>query len=426
MKRAAMAGMFVSALLSAGCGAAGHANATAPTGTLRESSTPTVEASAAASPSSTPAPSLTPPPTSEPTPTPTTTATGPPPVVPANLVIAADRLFFPSGDDTLELINGSGKVIATDTVPSSAPPWSVPGDGPWWVGFGPTGIFIDTSSGSLSALEPDGKVHALENIGAIPLEEMSGLAESPDGAQWIYSVVTWNSGYSESTSRLYVGSAGSSPRLVATLTRADSAGGGYAVLRWDATGVLLGTALQNVGGAGPFISEGYEFESVVQLDPSTGAISAPLTSSCRFSDVASDGTIACVSGTSIKVLHPDGTVTAIEASGRAVGRVAFAGDSSTLTYCVANDTSDGSWADTLYVVDLDAGTPVPKALSATNGLGNIIEGADAAAWTDVVSGQTLVATTDQNDPVATLINLNGGGTQSLGSVSAILGVLSPA
>ena len=236
----------------------------------------------------------------------------------------------------------------------------------------------DDSTRGLDLLGVDGALHALATLDTAP----AGVADSPDGQSLVYSLVSW-SGAGQSTgpiatSRIYVLAYGGAPRLVATLSRPNGTGaprgaylGGYRVLRWDAAGVLLGSDPTGVGGYGPFIGEGYGLSTVVRLDPTTGSVSSPLTPGCRFSDVAGDGTTACVSGSAIEVRSPSGSTRTIDTGAKWVGDVAFTSDSSSLTFSTAiypqGEASSVGWFDHLFVVHLGGGLPAPRELTPPEG-----------------------------------------------------------
>ena len=170
----------------------------------------------------------------------------------------------------------------------------------------------------MERLEANGELRFLNSAPPIGQSRVTATAESPDGACWAYSVVVSPETMGgDVTSRIYVGTLGANPRLIATLIRSNREGGGYRVLRWDRAGVLLGTDPQNVGGAAPFIGEAYALGSVVRLDPGTGKmLSAVCSGQGGFGDVAADGTEACRSGTDVIIVHPDNSTTTISNSQR--------------------------------------------------------------------------------------------------------------
>jgi hypothetical protein len=259
---------------------------------------------------------------------------------------------------------------------------------------------------------------------------VAGAAESPDGKRWLYSVVTY-SGSGEATSRLYTGEIHSTPRLVATLSRPNYANrlylGGYRVLRWEPGGVLLGTRPINVGGAGPFIAEGYALSNVVWFDPAAGSVSPPITCQGhgRFGDVAPDGSEACAAAASVVVVGPNGSVTTIANSETTVGQLAFVGGSSWLTWCATNGaTSTGpggaGWHDTLYSANLNTAQPSGTVLEAAAN-----QSCEHAFGLDKVVDSTTIAELTGESPATSLslVNVSTGQVRVVGPAEEIVGVL---
>jgi hypothetical protein len=340
----------------------------------------------------------------------------------APFVAVLSNTNYPVSDgDVLEIAGPNGGAVKE------------PAGGPPSVGYGRGGVYLFDATGTLSRLQPDGQIRRLEQIPGLEACQISGWAESPDGTQWIYSVVSWDSS-EVATSRLFVGSPGAAPKQVAILTRPDFVAGryrgGYRVLRWDRAGVLLGTDPTGVGGAGPFIEEGYGLASVVRLNPDTGTISAPLTSSCQFADVAPDGTLACVhrgsTGADIEVIHPDGTAVTITTGADFAGEVAFVGGSSALTYSTAryNNADPNLWIDTIYVVQLGPGASNPHAVTVPNGVSVMNE--FSLAFHKVVDGDKIIVSTGTDitqQPVVYLIDVATGKAIAIVLADGVLGAL---
>jgi hypothetical protein len=214
-----------------------------------------------------------------------------------------------------------------------------------------------------------GLTGAPEIIGQVTLTNQFddvSFAVSPSGECWILSDTSYDSN-GDGSSRLYVAVDGASPTLLTTLTRPATLnggfGGGYRVLRWDPSGVLLGTDPTGVGGAGPFLNDEYTLATVVRLDPLTVTLSPPLCASGRFGDVAPDGTVACLTGegsdAEILVTLPQGSPSSIATGIKLAGHVQFVGGSSLLTYCTSdeNPAADGAgWTEELWTVDLGTST----------------------------------------------------------------------
>lgn len=328
----------------------------------------------------------------------------------------------------VHIVDLTGKLVAS--APLSA------ATGVTVAGVGSHGVYLAGPGHQLSRLEVNGKVHSLESTPAGDAGELAGLAESADGSQWAYSLVSFaNDAAMTATTRVYVASTGSSPRVVAQLKRADltNAGaseryaGGYAVLRWDSAGLLLGSRPTGVGGVGPFISESYGLDNVVRLDPGTGQTSPRLSpTGCRFGDVAPDGTVACLSSGGITVAGAAGSSATVAVPGlqsdHPAGAIAFVGGSGTVVYEVAtfSDAAQPTWGDALMVARASGGglssTTVPGSLNS--------RGENGRAWSDVVDANTVAVIVGPADgPKLALLAVNSATMVTLGPADAIDGVM---
>jgi len=321
----------------------------------------------------------------------------------------------------VEVLSISGTVL--NTAAAATYPVTVPVP----VGVGQAGIYLyDESSGKLTVL---GKSGAAQDLGTItPTGGWNGadsisLAESPNGQCWVFALNSYGTNQ-EATSQIYVGGTGVAPALVTTLTRSNTAGGGYQALRWDASGVLLGADPTGVGGAGPFISEGYSLSAVVRMDPQTWALSSPLCSSGRFADEAADGTLACLTGvgtdTKILVSPPGGSTTTIDTGSDTTGVVAFVGGSSFLTYCTSAAASSG-WSEALLSVALGGSNPSPATLI-PDSAGDDFDG--SLAWFRLVGTTSVAEILGGSGPTSLAeVNLTTGQATDIAPADSLLGVL---
>jgi hypothetical protein len=255
------------------------------------------------------------------------------------------------------------------------------------------------------------------------------LAESPSGTCWVFSAVSYDAS-ANATTELWIGGPGiSPPSLVTTLTRPNTVNGGvaggYQALRWDPSGVLLGSYPTGVGGAGPFIGESYSFGLVVSMDPATGQLSAPLCSSGKFAGEAADGSVACLTGLNtdakIVVTKPGGATTTVDTGSASAGQVAFVGGSSQLTYCtsVVDNSATYGWAENLLSVTLGG---APKTLISA-APGSQLEG--PFAWNKIVGANSIVEL-GGTYPSTSLVEVNlstGAQTAPIAPAASILGVL---
>lgn len=401
MKRSGLGGIAVLALVLTSCGST-H-------------TTPTASATTSSSPSSTTTPAPTP------TPTPLADCATPP----AGGTPAAWGFGVIKGSEV--------EVVGTDgTVLNTAPRGGYGSTAPVEVGVGQAGVyFYDESTGDLSVLGKSGPAQVLGDVtpaGGWNTVDNISLAESPSGACWAFAVASYDASQ-VATSQIYVGGTGIPPTLVTTLTRPNmvngAAAGGYQVLRWDATGVLLGSYPTGVGGAGPFIDESYSFAIVVRLDPATGTVSAALCSSGQFADEATDGSIACLSGlgsdAKIAVTKPGGATTTVDTGSDSAGEVAFLGGTSAeLTYCTAATVSSPTyyWIENLLAVQLGSS---PTTLIQGNTTGGL-EG--PYAWFKLVGGTSIAEIQGASGSTELVeVNFNTGQTTTLAPADSLLGVL---
>jgi hypothetical protein len=402
--------LTVVALLVSACG-------TTHTLTATNTSEPSATGSATTVTSATATPTLAPAPPC---------ATSAQPAPPSTLAgtIAIERYHQPSDPNAewdLDVITTQGTVISHTTLNSS---------NPQPVGVGAHGVYIyDGTAGKMERLEANGVVRFLNSA---PVSEggVTSAAESPDGACWVYSVEREETMGGDVTSKIFVGTLGASPRLVATFTRPDGGPtgyrGGYRVLRWDAAGVLLGTDPHNVGGAGPFIRDDYYLASAVRLDPAAGKVLSVICGAQGgFGDVAADGTEACRSGNNVIVVHPDGSITTATNSQK-TGQVAFVAGSSTLTYCTttgllaSTPTRPSNWRNTLYAATPTGAQATERRLVTDDQPFCDID----FAFTKVVDGNTLAELSGLPGQASlVLVNLITGQVTPVAPAIEVVGVL---
>jgi hypothetical protein len=375
-----------------------------------------------ASPKTHPANTGTPAPTATPSPT-ASQPTGP---LAACLTAPSGGTLAPWGfgvtkGSQVEVLSTNGTVL--NTAAAATYPITVPVP----VGAGQAGVYLyDESSGELTVL---GKSGAAQDLGTItPTGGWNGadtisLAESPNGQCWVFVVNSYDTNQ-VATSQIYAGGTGVAPTLVTTLTRSNTAGGGYQALRWDVSGVLLGTYPTGVGGAGPFIGEGYSLSTVVRMDPQTGALSPPLCSSGRFADKAADGTLACLTGvgtdTKILVTTSGGSTTTIDTGSDTAGLVSFVGGSSVLTYCTSAAASSG-WTEALLSVALGGSSPSPTTLIPASA-GDEFDG--SLAWFRLVGTTSIAEILGGSGPTSLAeVNLSTGQQTTIAPADSLLGVL---
>jgi hypothetical protein len=328
----------------------------------------------------------------------------------------------------VEVLGTSGAVLNTAPL----------GDGytltePVTVGVGQAGVyFYDESTGALSVLGKSGAAQNLAQIspsgGWSAGDNAISLAESPNGECWAFSLVTYSASQ-VATSQIYVGGTGITTTLVDTVTRANTvngaAAGGYQILRWDASGLLLGTQPTGVGGGGgPFIDDGYSLATAARLDLQTATLSGPLCSGGQFADEAADGTVACLVGldtdTKIVVTKPGGSTTTLDTGSAEVGQVAFGGGSSLLTYCTGGPPADGAdFTENLMTAQLGGSTPSTTTLI-SGSPGSTLEG--PWPWYKL-AGSSPPSMVEIQGSDLVQVNLATGQTTTVAPAASVLGVL---
>jgi hypothetical protein len=347
---------------------------------------------------------------------------GPPPASASSAgpIIAVET---DSDPQEVELVDVDGDVL------NQTPVVSVTTDGFSAVGQGPDGVYLyDVDTGELALLGLTGPLQELAQFTPMNNPDGVSLAVSPSGQCWILSDTSWASDGS-ATSELHVGVDGQPPVLLTTLTRGTGPGGGfgggYQVLRWDQSGVLLGTDPTSVGGAGPFLGESYSLATVVRLAPVSGAVSPSLCPNGQFGDVAADGTMACLTGQGsdarIVVTRTDGSTTTIDTGMEDAGQIGFVGGSSLLTYCTSAGWNGDAWTTNLLVVQLGAQTPSPKTLSSGDGAG---QNESSYPWYKLVNGTSIVELGVESGAWSlAMISLSTGQTTTVAPAGIVLGVL---
>jgi hypothetical protein len=407
MQRSLIGGFATLVLVLASCGAGSHAPSATTTPPTRS---PSPAATIEASPTSTPAAPGT---LASCVGSPSASSSSAGPIIAVQIAASA-----------VELVDTRGDVLNKTAIEPYA--------GLTPVGQGPDGIYLYTqSTGDLQLLGLSGPLQTLAEVTpTTAFGDDFSLAASPNGQCWILSDTSYDSNLN-GTSKLDVGfNGGGAPLLLTTLTRpatADGGSPGYRVLRWDSSGVLLGSDPTGVGGGGPFIGEGYSLGGVVRLNPLTGTTSAPLCTGGRFGDVAPDGTLACLTGPNsdaqIIVTSSDGSTTTIDTGMPFAGQIGFVGESSLLTFCTSSDvsTADGGWTTNLLVVQLKGQAPAQDTLSSGDGPG---QNESSYAWLKLLDGTSIVETRgDSGSSSLVMIDLTTGQTTTIAPADSILGVL---
>ena len=135
---------------------------------------------------------------------------------------------------------------------------------------------LPAALGTVASLPADG-----------PDELVRGLVLSPDGTRWLYASVVQH-GDGTLTSRIHLGGIGRSDRVVVERT---AEGRAVQPVAWTAGGAVVGDEPVGIGG---YILFRRTFGPTSLLDLDSGALQPLTPESCAFSDLAADGSVACV------------------------------------------------------------------------------------------------------------------------------------
>ena len=232
------------------------------------------------------------------TPSPSASATSPTsPLAGVVIVIAEPQAFpLPGQVITVRLLRPDGTERNHFIVP----------DGYSVVAASGSRIFI-LGQGLLKALGPDGVSADLGALGS----DTQGVVVSPDGNRWLWSSARF--GYDTISSAVHLGGIATAPKIVEQSTEVARALRPFA---WTSRGVFIEHGAVGIGG-------------YILFSPATGAVDrldadrqtvAPLarTGDCAFSDLSSDGTIACFPSSdlhSLALLFADGHRLSVSLSG---------------------------------------------------------------------------------------------------------------
>ncbi len=114
-----------------------------------------------------------------------------------------------------------------------------------------------------------------------------GLVISPDGRSWLFASVVQH-GDGTITSRIHRGGAGEADRVVIERT---APGRALQPVAWTTGGVVVGDEPVGIGG---YVLFRRTFGPTSLLDLDSGALHPLTAEACAFSDLAADGTVACV------------------------------------------------------------------------------------------------------------------------------------
>ncbi len=191
-----------------------------------------------------------------------------------------------------------------------------------------------------------------------------GLVVSPDGRRWLYSTVVQHDDGTV-TSRLHLGGAGGPDRV---LTERTAPGRALEPVAWTAGGAVVGDEPLGIGG---YVLFRRTFGPTSLLDVDSGRLSPLTAESCAFSDLAADGTLACVVGgregpndggaVTLRIVPRSGPAVEVRlgASERQAGAAYFDPDGRWVSLASSPATGDASEPVTDVLVDRRDGSVHP-------------------------------------------------------------------
>jgi hypothetical protein len=269
------------------------------------------------------------------------------------LIAVLDRPFG-AAPNTLRLLQPDGAVVAETALDPDAEAIAVAGP-----------RLLVAGAGRLTAVERDGTTTTLPTLpGDAEADLVRGLVASPDGTSWLWSSVAQAPG-GVADSRLSLGGASSPATL---LVERREPGTALQPVAWTAGGPVVSEEPLGIGG---YVLFRRTFGAAGLLDVADRTVHPLTGAGCAFSDLAADGTMACVSD-GREGPHGDAPVTlhvlrggrsllslALPASVRQAGAAFFRPGGGALTLAMSPALGEGQERIETDLVDLASGTRHP-------------------------------------------------------------------
>ena len=221
-------------------------------------------------------------------------------------------------------------------------------------------LVLVAGNGSLHVYAADGTpAAALSLPGASSQSLVRGLAGDPTGTRWLWATVTQSGGTAASS--VYAAGPGTAPALVASSSAPGSA---LQPLAWTAGGAVLSDEPLGIGG---YVLFRRTFGATSLLDLASHG-TRPLTdAACAFSDLAADGSLACVldgreapndgGPVTLRITRPGKAAVsvALPASVNQAGAALFSPDASTLTLATSPALGEGGEQISMELVNTATG-----------------------------------------------------------------------
>jgi hypothetical protein len=279
-------------------------------------------------------------------------------------------------------------------------------------------LVLVAGGGRLHVYAADGSSAAAVSLpGATPESLVRGLAGDPTGTHWLWASVVQSAG--AATSTVYAAGPGTAPSTVASSTAPGSAA---QPLAWTAGGPVLSDEPLGIGG---YVLFRRTFGPTSLLDLGTRT-TRPLTDSgCAFSDLAADGSLACVldgreapndgGPVTLRITRPGRPPLSIALPGAVAqaGAAFFSPDARSLTLATSPALGEGAEQISMEMVDTASG--------ARRGFGPA--GLMPVAW--LADGRVVAVRLPgvAGGDVGTYAVDGGGDTTLLSTASTVIGVL---
>jgi hypothetical protein len=322
----------------------------------------------------------------------------------ATPLVAVLEAPFGSVPNALRLVGLDGVEAARLPLPDDAEAVAVGGRRVLVAGGGRL-LGAETTGSVPTALVPVETLHADG-----PDELIRGLVISPDGRRWLFASVAEH-GDGTITSRIHLGGAGEADRVVVERT---APGRALQPVAWTAGGAVVGDEPVGIGG---YILFRRTFGPTSVLDVDSGRL-RPLTGEgCAFSDLAADGSVACVvdgregpnggGPVRLRIQPPTGAPVEVRLpdTERQAGAAYFAPDGPWVTLASSPATTNANEPVTDALVDRRDGSVHPLPASGLIPVGWLpggrvlgdrptgIEGGDPGTWMIIpAAGATRIST----------------------------------
>jgi hypothetical protein len=184
---------------------------------------------------------------------------------------------FGTVPNTLRLVRADGVTVASTALPAEADAVAMAGR-----------RALIAAGGVIESLDANGTFATVERLApADPTDLVRGIIAAPGGATWLWTVLHRDDA-GILHSRVYLGAAGADPRLLFDHTDPDHA---LTPLLWSPAGPVVAEDEVGIGG---YILFRHSFGQADRVDLDHGALVPIAPAQCALSDLAADGTVACV------------------------------------------------------------------------------------------------------------------------------------